>query len=303
VPSSRSARRAGKSSPIALSDILVIRNPAAGRGRASREWPAISRKLPGFEDVATTRPGEAVSIAEKASHKIVVAYGGDGTVHEVVNGLMRAGARATLGVIPVGSGDDFAKMLGNPLEKIFAGKTRFVDIGRITVAGEIRYFANGMDIGFGAHGARNVASVPGFLSGLGAYLAALVITLVRYPRLRVRLAIDDGAPLEVATVMTAVMNGSTFGGSFRVCPDARVDDGLLDVLRVDLLGRLEILGLVPKIMRGTHGGDSRLTLRRARRVVIESDEPLLVEADGEIVFAAASRLEVALLPGALRVLA
>lgn len=102
--------------------------------------------------------------------------------------------------------------------------------------------------------------------------------------------------------MTAVMNGTTFGGSFRVCPDARPDDGLLDVLLVQAVGRLEILQLVPRIMRGTHGGDRRLRLTRARRVRIESAEPLLVEADGEIAFPDARGLQIDLLPSALAVL-
>jgi len=99
-----------------------------------------------------------------------------------------------------------------------------------------------------------------------------------------------------------VMNGTTFGGSFRVCPEARPDDGLLDVLLVEAVGRLEILRLVPKILRGAHAGDPRLRLLRARRVTIESEEPLLVEADGEIAFETASRLEIGVLPGALAVL-
>jgi len=235
----------------------------------------------------------------------VIACGGDGTVHEVVNGLMRAGAKAALGVIPLGSGDDFAKMLGSgdPLERILGGKKRKFDVGTITAEGETRYFANGMDIGFGAHGARNVASVPGFLTGLGAYLAALVLTLVRYPLLEVRVRLDDGPERAITTVMAAIMNGTTFGGSFRVCPEARADDGELDVLIVDALGRLEILGLVPRIMRGEHAGDPRLELRRARTVRIDSEQPLLVEADGEIAFSGARRLEIGLLPGALTVLA
>jgi diacylglycerol kinase (ATP) len=275
---------------------LIIRNPVAGRGRASREWPLISQKFSDFEEIVTSRPGEATAIAEKATHRIVIACGGDGTVHEVVNGLMRGGARAALGVIPVGSGDDFAKML-------VRGTTTAVDIGKITADGEIRYFANGMDIGFGAHGARNSTLAPGFLTGFGIYFAALVMTLVRYPLLNVRVAIDDEPARDVTTVMAAVMNGTTFGGSFRVCPEARIDDGLLDVLLVDALGRMEILGLVPKIMRGSHAGDSRLKLLKAKRVRIESEAPLLVEADGEIAFEAARRLEIELLPGALRVLA
>jgi diacylglycerol kinase family enzyme len=139
--------------------------------------------------------------------------------------------------------------------------------------------------------------------GLAAYLGAIALTLLRYPKLRVQLQLDDGAPFEQLTALTAVMNGRAFGGSFHVCPDARADDGELDLLIADGVGRLAILGLVPKIMRGAHGGHPRLRLARARRVRIESQAPMLVEADGEIVFEAARRLEVETLPGALRVLA
>ena len=291
-----------------MNGVLVVRNPVAGRGRAQREWNGIRRGLDAagvaFDEAVTARPLEAIEIAQKeaGNYACIVAAGGDGTVHEVANGLMRAGAQTALGVIPLGSGDDFAKLLSSDFIFSFLNKkTKPFDIGRIASGSDVRYFANGMDIGFGAHGARNVASVPAFLTGFGAYLGALALTLLRYPRLRVRLQLDDATPLDVTTSMTAVMNGSTFGGSFRVCPEARPDDGQLDVLIVNAIGRAAILGLVPKIMRGAHAGDPRLRLLRARRVTIESDAPLLVEADGEIAFDGARRLEIEVLPAALRV--
>lgn len=285
-----------------------MRNPAAGRGRAQRQWHETARKLNtaglAFDEAVTSRPLEALAIAQReaGNYSCIVAAGGDGTVHEVVNGLMRAGAPTVFGVIPLGSGDDFAKLLSHDFIFNFLNeKTKAFDVGRIVSGSGVRYFANGMDIGFGAHGARNVALVPRFLTGFGAYLGALALTMVRYPLLRVRLQLDDAPQFELTTAMTAVMNGSTFGGSFRVCPEARPDDGLLDLLLVDAVGRLEILQLVPKILRGSHAGDARLRLVRAKRVTIESDEPLLVEADGEIAFQDACKLEIAIQPGALRV--
>jgi len=291
-----------------MNGVLVVLNPVAGRGRAQGEWSGIRRRLNAagvaFDEAVTSRPLEAIEISEKeaGNFSCIVAAGGDGTVHEVANGLMRAGGRTALGVIPLGSGDDFAKLLSarDPVQRLLAQQPRQFDIGRI-VAGDTRYFANGMDIGFGAHGARNVASVPAFLTGFAAYLGALVLTLLRYPSLRVRIQLDDAPPVDLTTAMTAVMNGTTFGGSFRVCPEANAADGLLDLLIVDALGRLAILGLVPKILRGAHAGDPRLRLLRARRVAIESDTPLLVEADGEIAFEGARRLEIEVLPAALRV--
>ncbi len=118
-----------------------------------------------------------------------------------------------------------------------------------------------------------------------------------------RLQLDGGEQFTQTTAMTAVMNGRAFGGSFHVCPDARIDDGELDLLIAAGVGRFAILGLVPRIMRGTHGSDPRLKLARARRILIESDAPLLVEVDGEIAFEDARRLEIEILPGELRVLA
>jgi len=287
---------------------LVILNPAAGRGRARREWPRMAERLRAagiaFEVVETDRPGAGIGLAERAApdYDVVIAAGGDGTVHEVANGLLRAGA-GVLGVLPLGSGDDFVKMLGagDAVARIARGVTRAIDAGRIT-AGATRFFANGMDVGFGAHASRNVRRVPRPFTGLGAYLGALAMTLVRYPKLELRLQLDEGAVFSQTSAMTAVMNGRAFGGSFHVCPDARIDDGELDLLIADGVGRLAILGLVPRIMRGTHGGDPRLKLTKARRVLFESDAPLLVEADGEIVFEDARRLEIEVLPAALRVL-
>jgi len=290
---------------------LVIVNPAAGRGRARREWPrradALRAAGVAFDVAQTNAPGEGVGLAERAArdYDAVIAAGGDGTVHEVANGLLRAGGTAALGILPLGSGDDFVKMLParDAIERICRPQPRALDAGCIRSGGGMRYFANGMDIGFGAHGAHNVRKVPRVFTGLAAYLGALLLTLVRYPKLEVRLQLDGGEPFTQTTAMTAVMNGRAFGGSFHVCPDARADDGELDLLIADGVGRLEILGLVPRIMRGTHGGDPRLKLTRARRVLIESATPLLVEADGEIAFEDARRLEIEVLPGSLTVLA
>lgn len=292
-----------------MSRVLVIVNPAAGRGRVRREWPRLAKALRaagvGFDAVETREPGEAIGLAERAAreYRAIVAAGGDGTVHEVANGLLRAGTGCALGVLPLGSGDDFAKMLParDAVERIARGIPRAFDAGRIT-SGVTRFFANGMDIGFGAHAARNVRRVPRPFTGLGAYLGALAMTLLRYPKLQVRLQLDGGEAFTQTTAMTAVMNGRAFGGSFHVCPEARTDDGELDLLIAQGVGRLEILGLVPKILRGAHTSDPRLKLVRARRVILESEAPLLVEADGEIVLEDARRLEIEVLPAALRVL-
>lgn len=292
---------------------LAVVNPVAGRGRVRREWPRMAQRLReagiAFEVAETREPGAAVGLAERAAREfdVVIAVGGDGTVHEVANGLLRAGGQAALAVLPLGSGDDFVKMLParDPIERLARGEVRRFDAGRIEAGtgDATRYFANGMDVGFGAHGAYNVRKVPAWLTGFGAYLGALALTMLHYPQLSVRIRLDDGEAVAQTTTIAAVMNGRSFGGSFHVCPGALADDGWLDLMISTGCSRLDILGLVPKILRGAHAGDPRLRLARAKTVTIESDAPLLVEADGEIAFEAARRLAIEVLPGALRVIA
>ena len=302
---------------------LVVLNPVAGRGRVRREWQRVREALASagieFELTQTAGPLDAIGLAERAAgrHATVIAVGGDGTVHEVVNGLMRApaAARPALGVVPLGSGDDYAKMLP-PLAPgaarpglraavagIARGEARLHDVGVIRDGrGGERYFANGMDAGFGAHVVRNIAEVPRWLTGLGAYLAAIARTMVRYPMLELRLQLDDQAPFEHRSTLAAIMNGRCFGGSFWACPEALADDGLLDVLLADVVSRAQILRLVPKLMRGRHTGEPVLRMLRARRVMIESASPLVIEADGELPLLDGRRLEITLEPGALRVI-
>jgi len=302
---------------------LVILNPVAGRGRARRLWRQVDAALVAagieFELSETREPFEAMRLAEGAAgrHAAVLAVGGDGTVHEAVNGLMRvpAAARPALGVVPVGSGDDFAKMLpplspGAPrphwraaIEAIARGQAREHDVGVIRDGeGGERWFANGMDAGFGAHVVCNIAQVPRWLTGLGAYLAAIARTMVHYPTLELRLQLDDEPPFAHRSTIAAIMIGRCFGGSFWACPEARADDGLLDVLLADVVSRAQILRLVPKLMRGRHTGEPVLRMLRARKVLIESASPLVFEADGELPPLDGRRLEISLEPGALRVL-
>jgi YegS/Rv2252/BmrU family lipid kinase len=310
--------------------LLVIYNPIAGQGRVRREWRSVDDALRqagvSFDAVTTTAPLEAGLLARKAvdGYAGVVGVGGDGTIHEIVNGLMQAsGGEETLpvGVVPLGNGDDFAKVLppetpigGKPfgwrlaVAKIAEGKTRLFDVGctrgdhsRFEPEGSAHYFVNGMDVGFGAHAAANFRTIPKGLTGMSAYLAAVLKTMICYPRLRLRIGLDDLPPFEQATAMTAVTNGRCFGNGFWVCPDARADDGLFDVIVGEAVGRLTILGLIPKFWKGTHVNEPVVKMYRARRVTLESDEPLVVEADGEIPYIETHRLELDILPKKLPV--
>jgi diacylglycerol kinase (ATP) len=311
---------------------LVIYNPVAGNGRVQAHWPLVANALHQagveFEAVATNEPMEAIALAEQAVHKYeaVIGVGGDGTVHEIVNGLLRASGEAEtipLGVIPLGNGDDFAKVIPpeTPIggkafdwrvavEKIARGRTQLFDAGRM-VGDHSRsehgdrphYFMNGMDVGFGAQTALNYMTLPKFLKGLSAYLAAIFRTMIDYRTPVLRFQLDDQPSFEQATTMTAITNGRCFGNGFWVCPDACADDGLFDVMMAQGVGRVTILRLIPKIMMGSHTNEPILQMYRARRVVLESGEPFVVEADGEIPYRKTQHLEVEILPKRLRVIA
>jgi len=292
-----------------------------------KHWPEVEQALieagVEFDVVATAAPLEAVSLAEKAHTKYsaVIAVGGDGTVHEVVNGLLRAsseGETIPLGVIPLGNGDDFAKVIPpeTPIggkvfdwrvavDKIAKGETKLFDVGRLTSSPsdkDPQYFMNGMDIGFGAQAALNFTTVPSFLTGMAAYLTAIMKTLIDYRIPKVSIQIDDQAPFEQSTTMTVVTNGRCFGSGFWVCPNAIVDDGLLNVMVADGIGRVQILNLIPKIMKGTHVNEPILKNFLAKRVVISADEEFVVEADGEVPYPQTTHLEVQVLEKKLRVI-
>ncbi len=292
--------------------LILIANPCAGRGAGARLAPAIAARLRacgiGCEPRFTRGPGEArtlVAEALRAGAECVAVAGGDGTVNEAVNGYVGvARENQALAVIPVGTGNDFAKMLGMgndwqlACDRIAQGRSERVDSG--TCNG--RHFANGIGAGFDAQVALE-ANALRWLRGNAVYGVALARTLLlRYSTPYARIAHDHGA-LECRITMLAAANGASYGGAFRMAPDASVSDGLLELVVADALSRAGILRLVPHVMRGTHVGRPGVTVFRTTRVVVETDAPLVVHADGEIIERAATRLEVEVRPGALRVVA
>lgn len=301
---------------------IVILNPNSGKGAAEKLWDTVEAELLRgkleFEMVRTSAPCAAIHIAEEAKRdgfENVIAVGGDGTLNEVANGLMRAaggGIGGTLGMIPVGSGNDFMSSVGAPewrgaIQRIVSGQTRLIDIGRITADqpapgydSPVRYFLNSVDTGFGAQTAQHAHEVP-YLSGMPLYLAAIMKSLVAYlvPRLTIEF---DHQRIEQKSTMVVAANGRQFGGGFLIAPTASIDDGLLDVIVAKGLGRIGILSFLPRVMRGTHIGDPRIRFLQTSRLVVDSPDPLTVEADGEIPFLGAHHLEIEILPRHLRIM-
>lgn len=301
-----------------MARMKVIVNPAADRGRARQKASAalslLAEKGLSFDVKYTGRPGEAIELARaaaEAGYDIVVAVGGDGTSQEVVNGLMQAthsGPAGTLGVLPVGSGNDFAYGVGIPLdvktavEHLAAGQTRVIDVGFVHVDGTPdRYFGNGVGIGFDAHVALESTRVKR-LRGPALYLWALLKSLLFHYRIPT-LTIDDGQRVHTqSALLISVSNGRRYAGVFLLTPDAEVDDGFLDTCLADEMGRLKVLSFLPKAIRGTHIYEPEVTMGHATRVVITSEDDLVAHVDGEILCTAAHRLEIEIVPRSLRVI-
>jgi diacylglycerol kinase (ATP) len=312
-----------------MSKTLLVLNPMAAHGAALKMFPHVEAALhtAGVEfDLVHTRESlHAVQIAWEApgqGYERILTVGGDGIVHEVLNGLMRAsneGETITLGIIPLGTGNDFIKSLPpaltpgktrddwrDAIPRIAAGKTTLVDVGKIT--GDLpapghphpQYFTNGMDVGFGARVAKAVRNVA--VTGTAAYLLAIMQVLVNYNLPHVKLTFDNGEVVELDTTMMAVTNGRCFGSSFWLTPMADVADGTLDVLIAKGLGRVGILQIIPLLMKGAHLNHPAVTFRKTRRVRVETTEPMIVEADGELPFLEARQLDVEILPQRLRVI-
>jgi diacylglycerol kinase family enzyme len=195
------------------------------------------------------------------------------------------------------------------VEKIAQGKTHAFDVVRVKgdglrpgLQGMPHYYLNSLSLGFGAAAAYNMTTTPRYLKGILAYLAAIVRTILAYPVLRGRFTIDDQPAFEQASTITAVMNGRCVGNGMWVAPQARADDGCLDMMIAQEVSRFTILRMIPKLMAGTHIHEPVIAMHRLQKLVIESQEPMVVEADGETPFLQARRLEVEVLPGRLQVM-
>lgn len=298
-----------------MADHLIIVNPIAGRGAGRDIVPRVDRLLRelgvSFERVFTERPWHAAELAREAAasgYRVVVALGGDGTSNEVLNGLMEAQEAgegdAALGVLCVGTGNDFAYGAGIPLDleagcaALARGRTKAIDVGH---AKGFRYFGNGIGIGFDA-----VVNVQAAryrrLRGFAVYFVAVMRTLLFYYRAPLtRVELDDEV-LELPALMVSIMNGRRMGGGFIMTPDSAPHDGLFDLCIGGKMNQLQMLALVPRFMRGTQVGHPKVMMRRSRRVrVTIEDGTQVVHADGETIAMAADELEFEILPQRLRV--
>lgn len=274
----------------------IILNPEARNGAGRRLRRGIERELARrrieFDLVETEGPWHARDLAAEAAAAgihCIVAAGGDGTVHEVANGIVAAGVNGTvLGAIPIGTGNDFVKTLpgaGGREDAYTAlqnGHVHAVDVGSASWGGRTEYFINAMGTGIDVEVVRGLRRSR-LLPGGATYVRALLRALVRYRPVPVRITVD-GTAIDRRIMILAVCNGPSIGGSFRICPDARPTDGIFDVCLIGELPVLRNVGLVPRVLSGTHPGQRGVTMLRGRSVHLRTadDRPLLFQLDGEL---------------------
>ena len=287
-----------------MPDLLLIVNPRSANGSTGRRWPAIEGKLrsllPPFDVAFSERPLHATAIAREATGRYgcIALVGGDGTVNEVANGLVADDRPLrpdlTLGIIPRGTGADFVRTLGIPrdlegaAERLARGKVLEIDVGKVRYRSPdgsetVRYFLNEGEIGMGAAASDRVNRSSKRLGGRLSFLRATLITALSYRPHLVNLSLDGAPAQQMLLTNVWLANGQYSGGGIRMAPRARLDDGLLDVVCIGKLSRLQTVIFLPKLRSGAFIDLPQVTYLTARRIEAESEVPVLIEVEGEAI--------------------
>ena len=283
----------------------IIANPRAGNGRAKRYAYRVARMLSahglGISLHLTARPMDATRLAHEATEagaETILVVGGDGTLNEVVNGLLkdppRTRARTALAVAQVGTGTDFSKTLGwtsNPgelLVRLRRNRRHAIDVGLAEFTGldgkpTSRYFVNIAEFGSGGAVVEKVNRSTKILGGKVSFLLAILAVMPKYRNKRVRYRVDCGPDAELVANNFVVANGRYFGGGLMPAPHAELDDGLLDIVVIGDLNFKMIRRHLPDLRRGTHLSLKEVTSHRGREVLTVSEERPLLDLDGELV--------------------
>lgn len=287
-------------------EIHLVLNPVANKGKAGRLVGDISGFLGGIGMSAAWHVTEGAGSARRIVEglpvgALVVAVGGDGTVHEVASACVGTGR--VMGVLPAGSGNDYVKALGvgadmkRALETIARGRVRTVDAGEVN---GVR-FNNGLGIGFDAEVAVGVMAAPAYLGGTGRYLWSVGRLLWGFKCHEATLEFDGEKTIEAETILVAVALGTTYGARFRLAPESKLDDGLFDVVWSEKIDRADVMRIIPSALGGNILRHKEVNLARAGRIKVELAETVPAHVDGEIL-SPTKTFEARVLPGALRVL-
>ena len=306
---------------------LVIVNPKSASGSTRENWAATASDLRAhfgpFSVAFTKSPGDGVTIAQRAAEEgrdFIIACGGDGTINEVANGILRSGGNCELGVLPSGTGGDFRRTLKMPHTNRDAaaalrdGVTRTIDVGKVTFDdhnGEktSRYFVNVSSAGLAAEVIRRVKGAKVFnwlpieqLRGKANFAVSTLQEIVEMEPSLLRVRFDDGDEHSLQTIAFCVANSRFFGGGMLIAADAKLDDGLLDVINIGDISTVGLLLNAHTLYRGTLGNLDEVKVTRAKKIEISTTDPdreVHIETDGELPGKLPATYEI--VPNALRV--
>jgi diacylglycerol kinase (ATP) len=288
---------------------LFIINPASARGTTLKRWQVARKEFVksgiNFDEQQTTHPGEALSItrnAIKTGTKRVVAIGGDGTLNEVVNGYLdevkiASQQETAIGLLPSGTGSDFRRSIGllkkeDSIRAIIAARTRLIDAIKVEFEDQhgkkiTRHSLNVVSFGLGGEVTTYVnnwrKTLPNWVGGNIRFVAAAVLALKQFKNREVTIKIDDKPALSIQSNLIVVGNGRFAGGGMMLAPQAELDDGLLDVILTNGATRMNIIGELPRVYSGGLLKNPKVSLYKAKTVLIESTEKLAIDIDGETV--------------------
>jgi YegS/Rv2252/BmrU family lipid kinase len=287
---------------MSKSDLTIIINPNAGNGSTGKKWPWIKElagdRLGRFQYHMTEGPGDADRLTREAigsDARRIVCIGGDGTLNEVVNGIMTmkdSAADVVLGFVPDGTGCDFVRTIAIPknIEKaidiIARHRTRNIDAGRLHFRGHngqecYRYFHNIASFGLGGAVDERVNRTTKAFGPFLSFIWATVISILFVGKKRVWLSIDNGVEEEFNVWNVAVANGQYFGGGMQVAPDARVDDAQFDITIVGDMSLPEVFYHLPKLYNGKIKTIEKVVSATGKHLLARSVEPVLLDVDGE----------------------
>jgi diacylglycerol kinase (ATP) len=290
--------------------LFVVFNPCSGKGRGGRlVGPVLEALAPAgpVEHALTTKAGDEERLAAEAIARgasAIVAVGGDGTWSNVANGILKTGRPVRLGLIPGGTGCDLAKSLGIPRDPrgaaavVVAGHTRRIDAGRI----EGRYFLNIVGFGYDVAVLEDSWTVS-WLRGEPLYLYCALRQLTSFPGFSIDISADGATPESHELLMLIVANARVFGGGFKIAPKADLADGRLDVMAFRNMGLLDRLGIMARLLKGTHAESPHVRPSRASILKLRFGEPPTYETDGEWNRAASNEVVIETAAGAIEVLA
>ena len=296
---------------------VFLVNPASDNGATGKRWPELANRASHLgltgDTLFSERPGHLIELAERAVRegaRLVIAVGGDGTLNETVNGVLRAGGDADVATVPIGTGLDFVRTYGIPTRfddavRVAAGGTvRTIDVGRVrfrTWSGveDERFFDNVSSAGMSGAVAQRANAMSKALGGRATFFYALVRVFFEWENTEVVVELDGGQRRTGRMHDVIVANGIWHGGAMKLAPDASSDDGLFEVVLIGDINRADFIRTAPKLYSGAYLSHPKVEVLRSRTVSIDAAEPLPIELDGEVVGTTPSTWEV--VPRALRI--